>query len=82
MTRDFSNAEVVVRIRDLHKSFGDLHVLRGVDLDVRRGEVVVILGPSGSGKSTLLRCVNLLEEPTDGQIFFENTEITDKKTDI
>ena len=72
----------VVRIVDLHKSFGDLHVLRGVDLEVQRGEVVVILGPSGSGKSTLLRCVNLLETPTSGHVFFEDTEITDPKTDI
>ncbi len=74
--------EAVVRIVDLHKSFGDLHVLRGVNLEVRRGEVVVILGPSGSGKSTLLRCVNLLEEPTSGHVFFENTEITNPKTDL
>ena len=74
--------DVVVRIEDLHKSFGDLDVLRGVDLEVRRGEVVVILGPSGSGKSTLLRCVNLLETPTSGRVFFEDTEITGKKTDI
>lgn len=72
----------VVRIEDLHKSYGDLEVLKGVDLDVKRGEVVVILGPSGSGKSTLLRCVNLLEVPTAGKIFFEDTEITDPSTDI
>ena len=57
-------------------------VLRGVDLDVYRGEVVVILGPSGSGKSTMLRCINRLEQPTGGQIFFEDTEITAKSTDI
>lgn len=74
--------EVVVSIRGLKKSFGDLHVLKGVDLDVHRGEVVVILGPSGSGKSTMLRCINRLEEPTSGQIFFEDTEITSKDTDI
>ena len=74
--------EVVVRIDDLHKSFDDLVVLRGVDLEVRRGEVVVILGPSGSGKSTMLRCINRLEEPTSGHIWFEDTEITSKSTDI
>lgn len=72
----------VVRIKELHKSYGDLEVLKGVDLDVKRGEVVVILGPSGSGKSTLLRCVNLLEVPTSGKIFFEDTEITDPSIDI
>ncbi len=79
-----SNTEeqLVVRIKELHKSYGDLEVLKGVDLDVKRGEVVVILGPSGSGKSTLLRCVNLLEVPTSGKIFFEDTEITDPSTDI
>ena len=74
--------EVVVSIRGLQKSFGDLHVLKGVDLDVHRGEVVVVLGPSGSGKSTMLRCINRLEEPTGGKIFFEDTEITSKETDI
>ena len=72
----------VVRIVDLYKSFGDLEVLRGVNLEVDRGEVVVILGPSGSGKSTMLRCINLLETPTKGQVFFEDIEITDPKTDI
>ena len=77
---DYDN--VVISIRDLHKSFGDLDVLKGVDLDVHKGEVVVVLGPSGSGKSTLLRCVNLLEEPTSGQIFFEGQEITAPKTDV
>ncbi len=77
---DYSN--VVISIQNLEKSFGDLHVLRGVSLDVHKGEVVVVLGPSGSGKSTLLRCVNLLEEPTGGKIFFEGQEITAPKTDV
>lgn len=72
----------IVRIQNLQKSFDELVVLRGVDLDVYRGEVVVILGPSGSGKSTMLRCINRLEEPTGGKIFFEDTEITAKDTDI
>ncbi|WTB19526.1 amino acid ABC transporter ATP-binding protein [Streptomyces sp. NBC_00829] len=66
----------------LHKSFGDNEVLRGIDLDVRRGEVVCVIGPSGSGKSTLLRCVNLLEEPTTGQVFVGGTEVTDLDVDI
>ncbi len=74
--------QAVVRICDLHKSFGDNEVLRGVNIEVERGEVVVVLGPSGSGKSTMLRCINLLEKPTSGQIFFEDTEITAKGTDI
>ena len=77
--RKRAGEEPIVRIRNLQKSFDDLVVLRGVDLDVYRGEVVVILGPSGSGKSTMLRCINRLEEPTGGQIFFEDTEITAKK---
>jgi polar amino acid transport system ATP-binding protein len=76
------NSKPVVRIENLHKYFGTLEVLKGVDLDVERGEVVCILGPSGSGKSTLLRCVNLLEKPTSGTIWFEDTNITDPQTDI
>jgi polar amino acid transport system ATP-binding protein len=75
-------AEAIVRIAGLEKSFGSLEVLKGVDLDVHKGEVVVVLGPSGSGKSTMLRCINRLEEPTGGQIFFEDTEITHASTNI
>lgn len=75
-------SQAVVRIQGLKKSFGSLEVLKGVDLEVNKGEVVVVLGPSGSGKSTMLRCINRLEEPTAGQIFFENTEITSPQTNI
>jgi polar amino acid transport system ATP-binding protein len=75
-------AQPIIRIQDLSKSFGTLEVLKGVDLEVSKGEVVVILGPSGSGKSTMLRCINRLEEPTGGQIFFEDTEITHAETNI
>lgn len=75
-------AEVVVRIENLQKSFGSLEVLKGVDLEVDKGEVVVVLGPSGSGKSTMLRCINRLEEPTGGKIFFEDMEITHGDTDV
>ena len=77
-----AEGDVIVRIKDLHKSYEDLEVLRGIDIDVHRGEVVVVLGPSGSGKSTMLRCVNLLEKPTGGQIIFEGTDITAKGVDI
>jgi polar amino acid transport system ATP-binding protein len=75
-------AEAIVRIQNLKKYFGSLQVLKGVDLEVNKGEVVVILGPSGSGKSTMLRCINRLEDPTDGHIFFEDVEITHGETDI
>ncbi|MCJ0869799.1 amino acid ABC transporter ATP-binding protein [Streptomyces sp. AP-93] len=71
-----------IEIRGLHKSFGANHVLRGIDLDIARGEVVCVIGPSGSGKSTLLRCVNLLEEPSEGRVFVGGTEVTDLDVDI
>jgi polar amino acid transport system ATP-binding protein len=71
-----------IEISDLHKSFGPLEVLRGIDLVVEPGEVVCVIGPSGSGKSTLLRCVNLLEEPTAGSIRVAGVEVTDPDTDI
>jgi polar amino acid transport system ATP-binding protein len=66
----------MLRLLDVHKSFGDLHVLRGIDLEVGRGDVVCVIGPSGSGKSTLLRCINLLEPPDRGSIYLEGKEIT------
>ena len=72
----------IVRIKSLSKAFDDNVVLRDINLEVYRGEVVVVLGPSGSGKSTMLRCINLLEVPTGGEIWFEDTEITGKKVDI
>ena len=72
----------MIRVENLKKDFGRLQVLKGVTEEIRQNEVVSIIGPSGSGKSTLLRCLNLLEEPTGGQILFEGTDITDKKTDI
>ena len=72
----------MITVKDLHKHFGELEVLGGINQEIRQGEKVVIIGPSGSGKSTFLRCLNLLEQPTGGQIFFEGTEITAPKTDI
>ncbi|HEX5761937.1 MAG TPA: amino acid ABC transporter ATP-binding protein [Solirubrobacterales bacterium] len=67
--------EPILQIEDIHKRFGDLEVLRGVDLAVEKGEVVCVLGPSGSGKSTLLRCINLLEPPEKGQIYLEGRDV-------
>jgi len=72
----------VIKVKDLNKKFDKLHVLKGIDIEIKKGEVVVVIGPSGSGKSTFLRCLNLLEEPTSGEIVFEGISITDKKTDI
>ena len=71
-----------VKVVDLHKYFGDLHVLKGINLEVKKGEVVVIIGPSGSGKSTLLRCINLLEKPTKGKIYINGIDITSPDIDI
>lgn len=72
----------MIRVSDLHKSFGKNNVLKGIDEHIEKGEVVVVIGPSGSGKSTFLRCLNLLESPTSGKIVFEGNDITDKGTDI
>jgi polar amino acid transport system ATP-binding protein len=81
-TASAPTATHAIEVRDLHKSFGDLEVLSGIDFTVGHGEVVCVIGPSGSGKSTLLRCVNRLEEPTSGQIFIEGEDITDPDADV
>jgi polar amino acid transport system ATP-binding protein len=73
---------VILRVENLHKRYGANHVLRGVNLSVVRGEVVVIIGPSGSGKSSLLKCLNRLEEPSEGRVFLEEQEITGKNVDL
>ncbi len=72
----------IIEVKDLQKSFGELAVLKGINTEVERGEVVVVIGPSGSGKSTFLRCLNLMETPTGGSIFVDGVEITDPKCDI
>ena len=74
--------ETLISIENLHKYFGNNEVLKGIDLDIYKGEVVVIIGPSGSGKSTFLRTMNLLEIPTKGKVTFEGVDITDKKNDV
>ena len=74
--------ETLIKVEGLEKSFGKVEVLKGIDIDIKKGEVVCIIGPSGSGKSTFLRTLNLLEEPTGGKIFFEGTDITDPKTNV
>ncbi len=77
-----TESDIMVSIQHLSKSFGDTEVLRDVNIDVKRGEVVVVLGPSGSGKSTMLRCINLLERPTGGHIYIEGQEITGANTNV
>ena len=72
----------IIKTVNLHKSFGDLHVLQGVNQTIHKGEVISVIGPSGGGKSTFLRCLNLLEKPEKGQIFFNGEDITGKKVDI
>ena len=77
-----TDREVLIKVENLEKKFDDLEVLKGISLEVDKGDVIVIIGASGSGKSTFLRCLNLLEEPTGGKIYFEGTDITDPKVDI
>ena len=73
---------VLIKVDDLHKSFGDVQVLKGINAEIHKGDVMVVIGASGSGKSTFLRCLNRLEEPTGGKIFFEGVDITDPKVNI
>lgn len=75
-------SNVILKVRGLKKNFGKLEVLKGIDLDIYKGEVVAIIGPSGGGKSTFLRCLNMLETPTEGDILFEGNSLVDKKIDI
>ena len=74
--------DVLIKTEDLQKSFGNIEVLKGINTEIYKGEVVVVIGPSGSGKSTFLRTLNLLENPTAGKIFFEGTDITDPQINI
>lgn len=69
-----ANDEAIIKVKNLRKSFGDNEVLKGIDYEIHRGEKIVVIGPSGSGKSTFLRCLNLLEQPTDGEIYLPTTE--------
>ena len=84
MTTEIKNNDIIISVRGLEKHFkgGDIKALNGVDTDIHKGEVLVVIGPSGSGKSTFLRCLNLLEMPTGGTITFEGVDITDPKVNI
>lgn len=77
-----NRGDTLIKVQGLHKIFGELHALSGISEEIHKGEVAVIVGPSGSGKSTFLRSLNLLEEPSKGQVIFEGEDITDKKVDI
>ena len=77
-----TEAKTLIEVKNLEKSFGSLHVLKGINETIKQGERVVVIGPSGSGKSTFLRCLNLLEEPTGGHVIFEGTDLMDPKSDI
>ena len=81
-SKEPDHASTAIEVSGLHKSFGELEVLRGIDITVRGGEVVCVIGPSGSGKSTLLRCVNLLEEPSSGTVRVAGSDVTDPEVDI
>ena len=81
-TFDYQSAPELIRVEDLHKDFGSLKVLSGITETIHKGEVVSLIGPSGSGKSTFLRCLNRLEEPTSGHIWFDGVDIADKSVDI
>lgn len=77
-----TDAKVIIKVENLHKAYNKVYALNGINEEIKQGEVVVIVGPSGSGKSTFLRSLNLLEVPSEGKIFFEGVDITDKATDI
>ena len=81
-TKENIQGGVLIKVANVHKSFGKLEVLKGINTDIHRGEVLVVIGPSGSGKSTFLRCLNLLEKPTGGGIYFDGDDLTDPKLDI
>lgn len=82
MDKELNNNEIVISVRNLKKSFADQEVLRGIDIDIHNGEQIAIIGPSGCGKSTFLRCLNCMEDPTSGSIFFDGVDIADMSVDI
>ena len=82
MNKEMNSNEIVISVKDLKKSFGDQEVLTGIDLDIYDGEQIAIIGPSGCGKSTFLRCLNCMEDPTGGSIFFDGVDIADMRVDI